>query len=215
MRRDDMPGQARSGARVAVYIDGFNLYFGLKSQGLRRYYWLDVHLWATRFLKPGQQLVGVDYFTADISGPSAKHRRQQTFLDALATHTSVRIIRGHYLVKERQCRVCGTVNLIPEEEKTDSAISARMVADAFTDRCDVAFVVSGDSDLSPPIEIVRQHLPEKRILVAFPPGRSSNELRRHAHGSFYINEPALRASQLPDVVTKANGHKLRRPKRWC
>ncbi len=145
MRRDDVPGDARPGARVAVYIDGFNLYFGLKSQGLRRYYWLDVHRMASRFLKPGQQLVGVDYFTADISGPSAKHHRQQTFLDALATHTPVRIIRGHYLVKERQCRVCGTVNLIPEEKKTDSA---------------------------------------------------------------------LRASQLPDVVTKASGHKLRRPKRW-
>ena len=28
--------------RVNAYIDGFNLYFGLKSKGWRRYYWLDL-----------------------------------------------------------------------------------------------------------------------------------------------------------------------------
>lgn len=28
--------------RVITYIDGFNLYFGLKQAGLKRYYWLDV-----------------------------------------------------------------------------------------------------------------------------------------------------------------------------
>ncbi len=27
--------------RVIVYIDGFNLYFGLKSKGWRRYFWLN------------------------------------------------------------------------------------------------------------------------------------------------------------------------------
>ena len=29
--------------RVAVYVDGFNLYYGLRSKGWRRYYWLDLH----------------------------------------------------------------------------------------------------------------------------------------------------------------------------
>ena len=28
--------------RVAVYVDGFNLYYGLKSKGWRRFYWLDI-----------------------------------------------------------------------------------------------------------------------------------------------------------------------------
>lgn len=29
-------------ARVITYIDGFNLYFGLKEAKYRRFYWLDV-----------------------------------------------------------------------------------------------------------------------------------------------------------------------------
>jgi hypothetical protein len=28
--------------RVITYVDGFNLYFGMRSRGWRRYYWLDV-----------------------------------------------------------------------------------------------------------------------------------------------------------------------------
>jgi hypothetical protein len=31
-----------SNKRVIAYIDGFNLYFGLRDSGYRRYYWLDI-----------------------------------------------------------------------------------------------------------------------------------------------------------------------------
>ena len=31
-------------SRVIVYIDGFNLYFALRSKGWRKYYWLDLAL---------------------------------------------------------------------------------------------------------------------------------------------------------------------------
>ena len=40
-------------SRVILYVDGFNLYFGLRSKGWRKYYWLDlVHL--ARVLKACQ-----------------------------------------------------------------------------------------------------------------------------------------------------------------
>ena len=28
--------------RVIVYVDGFNLYYGLRSKGWKRFYWLDI-----------------------------------------------------------------------------------------------------------------------------------------------------------------------------
>jgi hypothetical protein len=28
--------------RVIAYVDGFNLYFGLKSKGWQRYFWLNI-----------------------------------------------------------------------------------------------------------------------------------------------------------------------------
>jgi hypothetical protein len=33
--------------RVIAYIDGFNLYYGLKDKGWRRYYWLNLNSLST------------------------------------------------------------------------------------------------------------------------------------------------------------------------
>jgi len=52
--------------RVCVYVDGFNLYFGLKSKGWRRHYWLDLATLSSALLKPSQQLKTVHYFTSRI-----------------------------------------------------------------------------------------------------------------------------------------------------
>ena len=198
-----------------VYVDGFNLYFGLKSKGYKRYYWLDVQRLAENLLGTNQNLVMVKYFTADIKAGTDKHRRQQTFLDALTCHcTKVEIIRGHYLIKERQCSNCGHVAKIPEEKKTDVNISSHMLVDAFTDRFDTAFLISGDSDLVPPIEMIRQYQCAKRIIVACPPGRKSEDLIGIVHAAFWINEKKLRISQLPNPVVKPNGYRLFRPVEW-
>ena len=59
-------GTVATPIRVITYIDGFNLYFGLKDSGYRRYYWLDVERLAENILRPGQELLAVKYFTADI-----------------------------------------------------------------------------------------------------------------------------------------------------
>ena len=47
--------------RVLVYVDGFNLYFGLRSQGWKRFYWLDLPALATAILQQQQQLEMVKY----------------------------------------------------------------------------------------------------------------------------------------------------------
>jgi len=201
--------------RAIVYVDGFNLYFGLKSKGYKRFYWLDIQQLAEHILPADRVLAGVKYFTADIKAGTDKHRRQQTFLDALATHTTkLQIIRGRYLIKKRQCHKCGNIAFVPEEKKTDVNIASHVLVDAFTDQFDVAYLVSGDSDLVPPIEIIKTHHETKRVLVAFPPARQSDELKRAAHAHFWINEQQLRLSQLPNPVTKPNGHQLARPREW-
>jgi hypothetical protein len=42
--------------RVIAYVDGFNLYFGLRSKGWRKYYWLDLVAMASALVKQGQTL---------------------------------------------------------------------------------------------------------------------------------------------------------------
>ena len=71
-----------------------------------------------------------------------------------------------------------------------------------------------DSDLTTPIRRIRERFPSKRGIVAFPPGRYSNELKRHANGYLTIGEDKLRASQLSVRIIKADGFVLSRPATW-
>jgi len=68
-----------------VYIDGFNLYFGLTEKGWRKYLWLDLKKFANWLLLPDQTLVHTKYFTSRITKPVSKQRRQSIFIDALNT----------------------------------------------------------------------------------------------------------------------------------
>ena len=201
--------------RVAAYIDGFNLYYGLRSKGWRRYYWLDLRRLMQRLLRPNQQLVAVRYFTTRVvaePGNLDKPKRQNTYLDALKTLPDLSIHFGYFLPKERACRRCGATLSTYEEKMTDVNIAVGLLSDAQDDLFDTAIVVSGDSDLSGPIEAVRWRYPAKRVIVAFPPDRASKKLRNGP--SFIIGRDAFRDSQLPAQVTSASGHVLTRPAQW-
>jgi len=63
--------------RVAVYVDGFNLYFGMKESGWRRYYWLNVESLATNLLRPNQNLVKVKYFTSRVFSKNKDQSKQK------------------------------------------------------------------------------------------------------------------------------------------
>ena len=39
-------------SRVIAYVDGFNLYFGLKAKGWKKHYWLDLNGLATSLIVP-------------------------------------------------------------------------------------------------------------------------------------------------------------------
>jgi len=202
--------------RVCVYVDGFNLYFGLKSSKFKRYYWLDIAQLGRALLKSDQDLVATNYFTAQIRSNghnSDDRKRQNTYLEALQQQ-GVQCQFGHYLEKNRTCRHCGASWTDYEEKMTDVNLAIQLLTDAFDDRFDVALVISGDSDLTTPIKRVRERFPDKRIIVAFPPGRHSSELKRCASGYLTIGEDKLRTSQLPEQIAKPGGFILHRPATW-
>ena len=51
--------------RVCVYIDGFNLYFGMTST-YPKLKWLDVEALSKNLLKENQTLIDCNYFTARV-----------------------------------------------------------------------------------------------------------------------------------------------------
>ena len=203
--------------RVAFYIDGFNLYYGLRSKGWRRYFWLDLRLLAKNLLQPNQRLAFVRYFTARVSpepNDPGKPIRQNTYLEALATLPDFQIHEGHFLAKGGHCSRCGATWQTYEEKMTDVNLAVEILGDAQDDAFDTAIIISGDSDLTGPIRALKRRYPEKRIIVAFPPSRHSVDLRNMATASFTIGRKKLQDSQLPDRVTKADGYTLTKPPQW-
>ena len=200
--------------RVIVYIDGFNLYFGLKAKGWKRYYWLNLQKLSENLLKPNQKLVVTKYFTARISLPPDKQKRQSTFIEALETLPNFRIYYGTYLINDIKCLRCGNRFPKPSEKMTDVNIASELITDAFLDQFDKAIVISADSDLSAPIRKVIRYFPDKKIIVAFPPARYSYVLSKLAHSSFTIGRKKIADSTFPDEVIKKDGFVLNCPTTW-
>jgi uncharacterized LabA/DUF88 family protein len=199
--------------QVIAYIDGFNLYYGLRNQGWKRFYWLNLQQLAAEFLRPGQTLVETKYFTAIVKHPDDKRRRQQVFLEALQTLQGLSISYGHFLSDPVTCRRCGHSYTTHHEKMTDVDISVEMMKDAFQDRFDAAFLISADSDLVSPVRTVRQLFPKKRVVTIFPPGYSSAMLKKVSSGTLHIGHLELAKSLFPDQVVK-NGIVLDRHKSW-
>jgi len=126
----------------------------------------------------------------------------------------VDIVYGKFLSKQQTCFGCQKNWTKPEEKMTDVQLATQILCDAFEDNYDTAFVISGDSDLVPPIRAIRRMFPKKRVVVAFPPNRTSVALRKAAHEWVEIWTRTIQRAQLPDVVMKPDGVEVSRPLKW-
>lgn len=201
--------------RVAAYIDGFNLYFGLKDKHQRRFLWLDLEALAEGLLRNDQTLVDVYYFTARVRGDADSQRRQSDYLDALVGHCSrLTVVDGRFQKKRRQCHQCGSSWKVYEEKETDVHIAVSLVEHGVNDRYDTALLISADSDLCPAVRSIKRLRPEKRIIAVFPPHRNSDDLKRAVDGYRSISDAAIRQAQLPQKIVTANGVSISRPPYW-
>jgi len=200
--------------KVIVYVDGFNFYYGLRSNGWRKYYWLDMVKFAEKLLRPHQQLIEVCYFSAKATD-NQKSLRQNYFFQANKLNPKFILHLGKYLTKDVICKYCHRVNHSFEEKETDVRIATTMLADVYQKRCDVTLLISADSDLVPSIERIRDISPEHKIIVCFPPNRHSSNLRQWANGvKVLTNKQQYEAAMLPDEITLPDGYIAKRPAKW-
>lgn len=211
--------------RVIVYIDGFNLYHGIEAAGWSNYLWLDLCSLSRKFLKKDQCLVKVKYFTAEASDLSQRER-QRIYWEALRTLSDLKIILGKFsrprnkrcqnpeCHKWLKCSYCEEkYKTPPTEKKTDVNIVTELIVDTLVDdNCDVAIIVSGDSDLTPAIKKVVSR--QKQVTIAFPPERFLNDIANAGSLPWKNVEcDHLKDSQFPDEVISEKKI-LKRPSEW-
>lgn len=200
--------------RVTVYIDGFNLYFGIVESGYTQCKWLNLYSLSKSLLKPSQELIKVKYFTSRVSNDPDKQKRQTTFIEALET-IGIKIYYGSFQSDPIDCRRCGHIWVNYNEKMTDVNIATQMMIDAYQDKYDMAMLISGDSDLVPPIRAIHENFKNKRVFVAFPPKRYNSSIAVVAKGSIIIGRKKLIDNQLPVEITKRDGFILKKPSSWA
>src|SRR5437016_5512899 len=117
--------------RTIVYIDGFNLYYGVIKQepSLK---WLDIERYC-RLLRPHDDVQTIRYFSALVMGPTRPH--QISYFKALATTPRVKVILGRFKDKNITCRIATCTHAgvrrftMQEEKRTDVSIATYMVDD--------------------------------------------------------------------------------------
>lgn len=199
--------------RVVAYIDGFNLYFGLKDAGLAHLKWLNLKELVKSLLKSHQELVGVKYFTSRVSNNPEKQKRQSTYIDALES-VGIKVVYGKYQNGSLECFRCGNIWRTDKEKMTDVNIATTIMVDAFQDYYDMALLISGDSDLTPPIREIHKLFTTKRVFIAFPPKRHNSAMAIVAKGSEVIGRKKLMDAQFAEEVLSNSGFILKKPKEW-
>jgi hypothetical protein len=197
-------------------VDGFNLYHGLHAKYQRRYLWLDLLRLVGR-IRPQDEILAVRYFTALVRDDRPALARQESYLDALTAHSNgtVEVVLGRYQTKTQTCRQCANSWISYEEKETDVNVAVSLVADAAAGASDLALLISADSDLCPAIRTARALNPGRGMIAAFPPRRSSFEIRSLIPGAFTIAAADLRNSLLPETVSgTAAGQTHKRPGKW-
>ena len=214
-----MPPSDESRIRTIVYVDSFNLYYG----ALKRtsYKWLNLDCLFSMLLRKNE-IMKIKYFTARMESTTHKPSRatnQQLYLRALGTLPAVEIHFGRFLTTTTRMPLADstvrprTVEVLKTEEKgSDVNLGTHLLMDAFDGAFDLAVVVSNDSDLLLPIQIVRQRF-HLKVGIINPHPSHARSLKENSDWMWPLRRGPLSASQFPDQLIDAAGS-FRKPSTW-
>lgn len=215
--------------RTLVYIDGYNLYYGV----LRRssYKWLDIYrLFSERLLQPETELLAIHYYTAPVLGSlcddPVSPQRQRQYLQALRKlyPAQIQVTEGKLIKGEAVLRLVKPIPDLPHldkvkvitltEKKTDVNIATDMLVSAFSGDCEQIVLCSNDSDMEGALKAIRQHCPAIRLGLIAPTGSErhiSHDLKNQVHWVKTIHFDDLSAAQLPEKIPHTS---IRKPSKW-
>ena len=207
---------------TAVYIDGFNFYYGAaRPHGIR---WVDLRRLSQRILGRRHFVEQVYLYTALLhlrDGDGAPVRNHEIFLRAQRVAAGAKIVLGTHVSSVRRLPLSGPdgapgplVRVIQTTEKgTDVNLAVDLVHHALTGRHPCAVVISHDSDLARALHVARVDGAVPVGLINPQPGKRSQQLAAEASFTKEIRRADLFASLLPDRIANEGGEILR-PSDW-
>jgi len=214
--------------RARVYVDGFNFDYAAFGRGRgthAAYRWLDLPRFFDVVL-PDLDITHIRYFTAKVRpapwkpADYAATGRQERYLGAIASSPRTTIHQAKFATWRVKRPLAGPIGVTPtyvtvwdtKEKGSDVSLASFMLVDGFKGLCDVAVVVSDDSDLLDPVRLVRSELGLTVGVVRVSTHRAS-VFRADADFVRSVRRWHFATSQLPDVVDVPGGS-IRRPEGW-
>lgn len=217
--------------KTIVYIDGYNLYYGL----LRRspYKWLDLYsLFQNHVLNNAANVIEIRYYTAPVLGKMSDDpeslQRQRIYLQALRKMppNKVQIIEGKMVASTPFLRLVTPIPEVPErthaqvytlnEKNTDVNLASDLITGAWTGAYEQAVICTNDTDISGALGSVSIHHPNITLgLVAPIPGndhrKMASDLTKHVHWAKILSPVHLARAQLPSKIPNTS---IRIPEKW-
>jgi uncharacterized LabA/DUF88 family protein len=197
--------------RVAVFVDGFNLYHGVRELHRPHLKWLDLRLLASKMIRrKSQSIVGIYYFSAMADHDPARAARHREYINALQV-CEVTPVLGKFKDKDKRFRCCmgcphPHYETTKEEKETDVNIALAMLNMAYKRLYDSAILISADSDLAPVIRLLRTEFPKLSITVAAPPCRGSKVLEAEATEYRKISSRLIARCLLAEKIVDPGGN---------
>ena len=216
--------------KTLVYIDGYNLYYGLLKESPDSK-WLNLRALVAAMFKEKHEIRSIKFFTARVRTyphDIAAEERQKIYLQALAAFGGVEIIEGFYSKKKiwlphvnGKCKTCeesyaGMAHVVKlEEKRSDVNLAVAALVDAMRSDADCFVLVTGDSDQAGTVYALRHEF-GKSVLVFNPHVAVSEHLKRAATYYAHIPRDLPAKCQLPDVIPiGTHGRTIHRPAAWA
>lgn len=168
-------------SRVAIFIDGSNLYHNLKRYKIR----LDFEE-IIRKVEIRRDVVDIFYYTAllDRTIDEFGYMKHKRFLDKVGKIANFNIV---LCTLRRVLLNDGSVDFAMKGD--DVYLATDLIKGAYENLYDVAIIVSGDADFIPAIKLVQKN--GKKVINAFFPKSSSYRLRNCCDGSVNLKKALL------------------------
>jgi uncharacterized LabA/DUF88 family protein len=208
---------------VSFLIDGLNVYHSIKDAlahgKIQHGKWIDYATLCRSFVPLfGRQatLGRVHYFSAlatHIPDPGlvARHQRLIKVLEATGVHVVLGNFKSKTVLCQAQCKQSFTTH---EEKETDVNIALGLVSAFMSGECDVAVIMSGDTDLVAAVVTAKSLFPSAQVAIAFPYGRKNRHFDRIADRTFKVSSNLYEKYQIPDPFVLPDGTALSKPAKW-
>lgn len=217
--------------KTIVYVDGYNLYYGLLKGSTDK--WLDLYkLFNDYVLDDKAELIEIRYYTAPVlskmSDNPESSQRQRTYIQALRKMLpqKTQIIEGQMIPSTPYLRLVTPIPEAPHvtktqvyhfvEKKTDVNIAADMISDAWLGRCHQIVLCSNDSDHQASLAAIRKHKPEIRLGIVAPISshdhrKISGDLTKYTDWQKKLSTVHIAAAQLPVKIPSTS---ITKPEGW-